>query len=787
MGALREPFPSPVAPHPPPRWQRPGSGDWPPPASQGSSGAAQPEQEGKGRRGPGRRRKAAAAAANPAGQLAVTEIGRTGSGGGRRGLAPGLARLSAAGCVFSATEGVGNRRGRGRANARLSLQPRGVTQIRAAASPHTPARKRAGAPGPASHRPSLPAALPPCGAAGPPPASRLSPSGFLQAPWLRPRPPREAANLAPRPPPRWALSPRAGAALLPARGWKSMNVCSVRRDRLASGALLLVGKGGEKKGSLRTPPHVLAAGGAVRRCRSGGNGGRAVSAAGKSRTPGRRANRMAGQLGVGRGRQEQGPPSLGETSPSSPAVRRSEQPLGMAEPELGHGSEQGTMPLHARGRSDAKAVPAASCSGEAAAAPAAPAFRPRSREPVPASSARRSRPAEQADGKSQFLPHINKVGTGRTALGAEREGKGVGSLLHGPLPAQPRLSPAPGAPSSGGRWPRCAEADGPGGSVRRRDGTAGGKQPPRAVPAVGAARAGRQRGSGAQFLPSFLGPAARPPPARLGSSRPRVHSHGRTLSHTGTPPLAHAHRLPRSTLPLPTHIVSQALAASDFHTHGAARRPRLLSGHVTIRTSPPRLPTPAHTHEAPAAHDRWERSQRRARAAACVRLRETRGPSLRPLWQSSAATAGPAARPRLMLSLRPGPRAGGPGGGSAVRSAAAMCVLPEPAGERPTAPEERAELAESGGPAGSGRFPPPPGARRLPPGPARRPRRGLAAARLPPAGGGPRRAAAALQTARSQPAEGGAALAAGAACPCQAAGTAGLGGPERSARQPKPK
>lgn len=66
-------------------------------------------------------------------------------------------------------------------------------------------------------------------------------------------------------------APRPSAA----RRWKSMNVCSVRRDRLVSGALLLVGKGREKKGSLRTPPHVLASGGAARRCRSGGNGGRA--------------------------------------------------------------------------------------------------------------------------------------------------------------------------------------------------------------------------------------------------------------------------------------------------------------------------------------------------------------------------------------------------------------------------------------------------------------------------------------------------------------------------------
>lgn len=53
--------------------------------------------------------------------------------------------------------------------------------------------------------------------------------------------------------------------------------------------------------------------------------------------------------------------------------------------------------------------------------------------------------------------------------------------------------------------------------------------------------------------------------------------------------------------------------------------------------------------------------------------------------------------------------------------------------------------------------------------------------RPPPAGEGPRRAAAALQTARSQLSEGSAALAVGAACLCQAAGTAGLGGLRRSA------
>lgn len=127
MGALGEPFPYPVAPHPPPRRQRPGSGDWPPPASPGSSGTAQPEQEGKGRRGPGRRRKAAAAAANPAGWLAVTEIGRTGSGGGRRGLARGWlgsAQLGVCVCVSVCVQSRVPGAARGRCSAAQGQTPR---------------------------------------------------------------------------------------------------------------------------------------------------------------------------------------------------------------------------------------------------------------------------------------------------------------------------------------------------------------------------------------------------------------------------------------------------------------------------------------------------------------------------------------------------------------------------------------------------------------------------------------------------------------------------------------
>ncbi|XP_030331074.1 uncharacterized protein LOC115603387 [Strigops habroptila] len=107
MGALGELFPFfPAAPHPPPRRQRPGSGDLPPP-SRGSSGAAQPEQEGKGRRGTGMGRKAAATAANPAGWLIVTETGRATGGGDSRGLAPRIARRSWEGvCVQSRVPGA---------------------------------------------------------------------------------------------------------------------------------------------------------------------------------------------------------------------------------------------------------------------------------------------------------------------------------------------------------------------------------------------------------------------------------------------------------------------------------------------------------------------------------------------------------------------------------------------------------------------------------------------------------------------------------------------------------
>lgn len=465
-----------------------------------------------------------------------------------------------------------------------------------------------------------------------------------------------------------------------------------------------------------------------------------------------------------------------------------------------------------------------------------------------ASPARRSRPAEPADGKSQFLPRINKVGTGRAALGAAREGKGVGSLLHGPLPGQllPRELPPP---AGAGRAAVRGGGGGPGGSVRRRDGAAGGKRAPRAVPGAGAARAGRRYGSGAEFLPGVPGPAARPPPAPLGSSRPRVHSHALTLSHTGTPvthtlrvahtasprarrvtrtprfprtlaasvsralppPVgarrlsrtghtprsshpqprvpsrthglchaltltlprhrtrpgfptqAHARRLPRSTAPGPPRASSRRHSPPQTSTHGAARRPRLLPGHIATHTRPH---THTHTHAASAAHARGGgRAGGRPRVCACGKPEDLacgplgsspppppgqlRGPGPQQLvfvptrrphggWGAEEGSATPAPRrpglgaprgqrrglhlppgipapgdiprpappslPRFMLPPpsppppRPGLMPRPPGGWPRRRQRRALggCDvrrLPEPAGERPTAPEARAEVA----------------------------------------------------------------------------------------------
>lgn len=86
-----------------------------------------------------------------------------------------------------------------------------------------------------------------------------------------------------------------------ARQGISMSVCSVRHGRFRSDALLLAGKGegGSKKGSLwarccPSSPLAESPSGAGERA---AGAGLADSAAGQSRTPGSRANRMAGQLG----------------------------------------------------------------------------------------------------------------------------------------------------------------------------------------------------------------------------------------------------------------------------------------------------------------------------------------------------------------------------------------------------------------------------------------------------------------------------------------------------------
>lgn len=85
----------------------------------------------------------------------------------------------------------------------LPLTP--VTQIRAAASPHTPARKRAGGPGPASHRPSLPSA--------PPPAASLRGRGAAPG-----RPPQRAPPGPVTPAPTSAGGSKAGPAPAPLLG-----------------------------------------------------------------------------------------------------------------------------------------------------------------------------------------------------------------------------------------------------------------------------------------------------------------------------------------------------------------------------------------------------------------------------------------------------------------------------------------------------------------------------------------------------------------------------------------
>ncbi|XP_074390635.1 uncharacterized protein LOC141728131 [Zonotrichia albicollis] len=204
------------------------------------------KEKGGGDRGGGRR---AAAAASPAGRLAATEIGRTGSGGGRRGLARGWLGSAQLGvcvrvcvcvcvCVQSRVPGAA----RGRCSAAQGQTPRPPCLSPAAISlchggsgepqgtrpgqrtpqppaprsdpdksgglPPHPARKRAGGPGPALPGSPAPRAASPGAVPG-----RPSPGGLL-----RPRGsgPTSAggSELAPRPPPRWARSLPVGAALL---------------------------------------------------------------------------------------------------------------------------------------------------------------------------------------------------------------------------------------------------------------------------------------------------------------------------------------------------------------------------------------------------------------------------------------------------------------------------------------------------------------------------------------------------------------------------------------------
>nr|XP_038032433.1 basic salivary proline-rich protein 2-like [Anas platyrhynchos] len=170
----------------------------------------------------------------------------------------------------------------------------------------------------------------------------------------------------------------------------------------------------------------------------------------------------------------------------------------------------------------------------------------------------------QADGKSQFLPHItNKVGTGRALRGRGR--------AWGPSPVAPPHACAPGAPSHGGARTRVGSAP------RSRGG--------------GGWRGARCCGSGA--------------------SRPRVHRRARTLSHTGTP--CHA-RTPRATHapPLPTRGVPRSDGCPRTPKPACptgASRPDTQRGGLTRALShphscphPPRPepPRPAHAGRAPA-------------------------------------------------------------------------------------------------------------------------------------------------------------------------------------------
>lgn len=86
-------------------------------------------------------------------------------------------------------------------------------------------------------------------------------------------------------------APRPSAA----RRWKSMSVCSVRRDRLSERCPVISGergRGREERLSAGSVLHVLASGGAACRYRSGGSGGRGWLAA----PPGRAVPRGVGLI-----------------------------------------------------------------------------------------------------------------------------------------------------------------------------------------------------------------------------------------------------------------------------------------------------------------------------------------------------------------------------------------------------------------------------------------------------------------------------------------------------------
>lgn len=239
---------------------------------------------------------------------------------------------------------------------------------------------------------------------------------------------------------------------------------------------------------------------------------------------------------------------------------------------------------------------------------------------MPASPARRSRPAEQADGKSQFLPHTNKVGTGRAAIGTAPEGKGVGSLLRGPLPACscPGSSLSRQAPAAR----QCAETGGPGDSVRRGDGAAGNKRPPRELPGAGVDRAGRGHGKKPARHPQPRGaPAPRATrqlsPTRAltrmyseshghGAARTPCHAHAPCVTRTGSSPTCHVTHTLRVTRTLtPTHSrclsLSRALPPAGKHASSHTSAASLTRTHAeelalshTFPLSPPGSVTEPH-------------------------------------------------------------------------------------------------------------------------------------------------------------------------------------------------